>query len=259
VSAGTPGTCPQTRSVILTHGSVLFNALIPYIGLLLNQSPQRSGRRTLAIIDINLDIGDTIRAIDEILARGQTRQETAWEFLADQLEAVAKTVSDLDTMYLRLLGEIEDILMHSPLSRDRLDAAIQQIRTYRTDERLFGRLSEWRGIVEAAAFQPALKHRKYRSLASTLLSIDHALGIYIDRLGRVQAGETDHGRPDLSGMQVQLEAIAVELDSDERSGELLSEARESCEQAIRTYTRALASALAQLIGNARGDIALAHL
>ena len=60
-------------------------------------------------------------------------------------------------------------------------------------------------------------------------------------------------------MQVQLEVIAADLDSGKCSDEHLSEARESCEQAIRTYTRALALTLVQLIGNARGDIALAYL
>jgi hypothetical protein len=213
----------------------------------------------LATIDIDLGIADTIRAVNEILKRRKLQRETAWEFLADQLEAVSKTVSDLDTMYLGLLAEIEDVLMHSPLSRDRLDAAIKQTRTYCRDERLPLRLSEWRGAIEAAAFHPALKHRKYRPLASTLLSIEHALGIYLDRLQRLQSGETDRGRRDLRRMQLELEIIATDLDSDKRSDEHLSEAVESCEQAIRTYTRALALTLEQLIGNARGDIALAYL
>jgi hypothetical protein len=166
----------------------------------------------MAITNIDLGIADTIRAVDEILSRQEARRETAWEFLADQLEAVSKTVSDLDTMYLGLLAEFEDVLMHSPPSRDRLDAAIHQTRTYLTDERLPSRLSEWRGAIEAAAFHPALKHRKYRPLASALLSIEHALGTYIDRLERLQAGGTDRGRPDLRGMQVQLEVIAADLD-----------------------------------------------
>lgn len=213
----------------------------------------------MAITNIDLGIADTIRAVNEILSRREARRETTWEFLVDQLEAVSKTVSDLDTMYLGLLAEIEDVLMNSPPSRDRLDAAIHQSRTYLTDERLPLCLSDWRGAIEAAAFHPALKHRKYRPLASALLSIEHSLGIYIDRLERLQAGETDRGRPDLRGMQVQLEVIATDLDSGKCSDEHLSEARESCEQAIRTYTRALASTLVQLIGNARGDIALAHL
>jgi hypothetical protein len=213
----------------------------------------------MATIDIDLGIADTIRAIDEILARRESRRETAWEFLADQLEAVSKAVSDLDTMYLGLLAEIEDVVMHSPPPRDRLDAAIHQTRIYLTAERLPLCLSDWRGAIEAAAFYPELKHRKYRSLASTLLGIEHALGIYINRLERLQARETDRGRSDLSGMQVQLEVIVADLDGGKCSDEHLSEARESCEQAIRTYTRTLASTLEQLIGNARGDIALARL
>lgn len=136
-------------------------------------------------------------------------------------------------------------------------------------------LSEWRGVIEEAAFNPALKRRRYRLLASALRSIDDPLGRYIERLSRLQ-GEKIGGAPalvppmraetfakdrqwDLKTVLELLKLVAVQLGKDGKSGEGLEDPRDACEEAIRNYDRALSLALVQLIGHARQDLAMERL
>jgi hypothetical protein len=140
----------------------------------------------MAPIAIDVGIGDTLPAIDGIFERRESERGTVWDSLAHQLEAESLTVGDLDRMYFSLLAEIEDVFAQSEPSRKRLDAVIDQASIYCTDGRLILRLAEWRGIIQSTAFNRALKHRRYRVLASTLRSIDDPLRRYIERLYRLQ-------------------------------------------------------------------------
>jgi hypothetical protein len=233
----------------------------------------------MAPIAIDVGIGDTLQAIDGILARREYERATVWDSLARQLEAVSLTVGDLDRMYFTLLAEIEDVFAQTHPSRERLDAVIDQASIYCTDGRLTLRLAEWRGVIQSAAFNRALKHRRYRVLASTLRSIDDPLRRYIERLYRLQdrdAGSVpEFAQPmqteevteipaydqqwDLRTVLDLLKSVAVRLAEEEKLGEGLADPREACEEAIRNYDRALSLALAHLIGHARQDLAMERL
>jgi hypothetical protein len=225
---------------------------------------------------IAIDVGDTLQTISAILARRESERGTVWDSLAHQLEAVSLTVGDLDRMYFALLAEVEDIFTEPKPSRERIDAVIKQASTYCTDGRLTLRLAEWRGVVQGAAFNPALKHRRYRVLASTLRSIDDPLRRYIDRLRHLQEGDfsgvRELARPmqpgktsevgardqqwDLRTVLELLKLMAVQLGEVGTFGEGLADPGEACEEAIRNYDRALSLALVHLIGLARQDLAM---
>ena len=80
----------------------------------------------MTAIGIDLDIGDTVRAIDEILARRASAETTVWDSLRDELDAIAQTTMALDEMYLSLLTEIEDIIGKREPSAERIAAVIRQ-------------------------------------------------------------------------------------------------------------------------------------
>jgi hypothetical protein len=137
-------------------------------------------------IAIDLDIGNTLQAISGILARRDSERATVWDSLAYHLEAVSFAVGDLDRMYFSILAEIQNIFAEPKPSPERIETAIAQATIYCTDGRLALRLDEWRGVIEGAAFNRALKHRKFRTLVSTLRSIDDPLKRYIQRLYHLQ-------------------------------------------------------------------------
>ncbi len=230
-------------------------------------------------ISIDVGIGDTLQAIDRIMERREYQRDTVWDSLAHQLEALSVTVGDLDRMYFALLADVEDIFAQPQLSRERLAVVISQASIYCTDGRLTLRLVEWRGIVQGAAFNRALKPRRYRVLASTLRSIDDPLRRYIERLNRLQDRFASrvfefaqpmraeqvpevHARDqrwDLGTVLELLKSVAVRLAEDDKPSEGLADPREAREEAIRNYDRALSLALAHLIGHARQDLAMERL
>jgi hypothetical protein len=230
-------------------------------------------------IAIDVGIGETIQAINSILARRESDHATVWNALEHELQAVALTVGDLDRMYFALLGEIEDVFAHRPAPPERVEAVLSQVRTYCTDGRLTDRLAEWHGAIEEAAFSPVLKHRRYRALASTLRSIPEPLKRYIDRLYHLQDGDAAHvselvlptsisvisknnftdRRWDLRAVLELLRAEAFQLGEGNILDQGLTDPSEACEQAMRNYDRALSLSLAHLIGHARQELAMQPL
>ncbi len=130
------------------------------------------------------------------------------------------------------------------------------------------------GVIESAAFNHALKHRKYRTLVSTLRSIDDPLKRYVQRLYHLQSSISDpissaqsddaaESVPDdrewdLRTVLFLLKSIAVQVPDDELS-EAAADPIEACEQAMRNYDRALSLSLVHLIGYARQDLAMETL
>lgn len=227
-------------------------------------------------VAIDVGIGETLQAINGILARRESEHATVWDSLEHELQAVALTVGDLDRMYFLLLAEVEDVFADRLLSLERVDAVISQVRIYCIDGRLTERLAEWHGAIEEAAFNRALKHRRYRTLASTLRSIADPLGRYIDRLYHLQdAGIVDTREPagsipnlvtsensfhdrkwDLKAVLELLKIVARRLADKDGPREGLADPGDACEQAIRNYDRALSLSLVHLIGHARQELAM---
>jgi hypothetical protein len=147
----------------------------------------------MAPIAIDLDIGGTLEAIDAILARRDSGHATVWDSLAYQLEAVSFTVGNLDRMYFTVLAEMENVFAEPKPSPGRVEAVIAQATAYCTDGRLALRLDDWRGAIESAAFNRALKHRRYRTLVATLRSINDPLERYVKRLYHLQYGSSENG------------------------------------------------------------------
>jgi hypothetical protein len=218
----------------------------------------------MASIAIDVGIADTLRATNEILARHECERATVWEALGDQLQAVLLAVGDLDRVYFSLLAEIEDIFEKPEPSPERIAAVIDQAQRYCTDETLTLSLVAWRGAIQAAAFNRALRHRRYRDLASTLRSIDDPLQRYIERLMHLQAGTVpripaEDNEWDLRTVLELLRSGGHHLAEQGDVNKDASNPGEACEEAIRNYNRALSLALAQLIGHARQDLAMDRL
>jgi hypothetical protein len=233
----------------------------------------------MAPLSIDMGVADTLRVIDGILARRGSERAAVWQSLGSQLQAALDTVAELDRMYYSLLAEVEDIFEHSPLSLERITDVIDQAGVYCTDERLIGRLIEWRSAIQAAAFNPALKQRRYRDIAATLRSIDDPLGRYIERLWNLQNEDISSVRErlqqigtgnlaevpahdqrwDLRTVLELLKLVAASLADDGQYGQDLPSPAEACEEAVRNYDRALYLALAALIGHARQDLAMDRL
>lgn len=228
----------------------------------------------MAPIAIDLDLGNTLQAISGILACRDSERATVWDSLAYHLEAVSFAVGDLDRMYFSILAEIQNVFAEPKPSPERIETAIAQATIYCTDGRLALRLDEWRGVIESAAFNRALKHRKYRSLVSTLRSIDDPLKRYIQRLYHLQSNVSDPIDSsqtgdaaesvlddrgwDLRTVLVLLKSIAVQILDDQLS-EDAADPIEACEQAMRNYDRALSLSLVHLIGYAQQDLAMETL
>ena len=230
-------------------------------------------------IAINVDIADTLRAIDEILGRRGSEHAAVWQALGNKLQAALETVGELDRMYFALLAEIEDIFKQDPPASERITDVIHQADTYCTDDRLIGRLVEWRGEIQAAAFNHALKRRRFRDIAATLRSIDDPLGRYIERLGRLQTEDVSSVRQrlqqikagnttevptldqlwDLRTVLELLKMVAAQRSDNGQDGEVRLNPTDACEEAVRNYNRALYLAIAELIGHARQDLALDRL
>jgi hypothetical protein len=232
----------------------------------------------MAPIAIDVGVGDTLQAIDKILARRESERDTVWDSLERHLEAVSLTVGELDRMYFALLAEIEDIFAQPQPSRERTDTVIGQASTYCTNGRLTLRLAEWRGVIQGAAFNRILKRRRYRILASTLRSIDDPLRRYVERLYHLQGEEvlnvSSLVQPEQTGNNseslvydqqwdlrtvLELLKLMAAQPAENQFGEGLMDPSEACEEAIRNYDRALSLALVQLIGHARQDLAMERL
>ena len=210
-------------------------------------------------IAINVDIADTLQAIDEILGRRRSGRAAVWQSLGSQLQAALETAGELDRMYFALLAEIEDIFEQHPPSSERITDVIHQADIYCTDERLIGCLVEWRGEIQAAAFDHTLKRRRFRDIAATLRSIDDPLGRYIERLWRLQTEDVSSVRErvqqiragntavvptsdqqwDLRTVLELLKMVAARLPDNGQDGEGLLNPADACEEAVRNYNRAL--------------------
>ena len=219
----------------------------------------------MAPIAIDVGIGDTLKAINDILERRHVEHGEVWSALAGYLEAVSLAVGDLDRMYFSILAEIENILAQPKPRLERIESLIAQATIYCTDGRLTVRLAEWRGMIEAAAFNHTLTHRRYRTLASTLRSIDGPLRRYIQRLYHLetsggdvgcaaypQFGDTPEPVPDgrkwdLRTVLDLLKAEAPQLAREDQHPNDTFGISQACEDAIRNYDRALSLALAQLM------------
>jgi hypothetical protein len=214
----------------------------------------------MTAIGIDLDIGDTVRAIDEILARRASAEMTVWDSLRDELDAIAQTTMALDDMYLSLLTEIEDIVGQPELSAERVAAVIRQGHIYRSDRNLLGRLIELRAAVRVAAFHDDLKRRRYREISSTLRSIDARLGTYITRLQRFHNGEDSEAQEEGSHWDLKslLDLLARNASLGLRADDDIP-SMQACEEAIRNFDGALSEDLWSLIGRARQQLAMAHL
>jgi hypothetical protein len=211
-------------------------------------------------IGIDLDIGDTVRAIDEILARRASADTTVWDLLRDELDAIAQMTMALDEMYFSLLTEIEDIIEQPEPSAERIAAVIRQGHIYCSDRSLLGRLIQLHAAVRVAAFHEDLKRRRYREISSTLRSIDARLGIYIARLRRFQSGEDSEARDKGSRWDLKslLELLARKSSYGLRADDDIP-MMQACEEAIRNFDGALSEDLWSLIGRARQQLAMARL
>jgi len=231
------------------------------------------------LIAIDVDIADTLQLIDKIFTCRESEHATVWKSLGDKLQAVSLTVGELDNMYYRVLADMYDIFSQSKPDPKRIDDTIKQAQTYCTNTRLTFCLEEWQGEIQDAAFNHALKHHRYRELASTLRSIDGPLGRFIDRLSSLQSPDTSdvHERP--ARMQVsntpevstddkqwdlktvlEVVKLAAEHPVEEgQSGESPPDLADICEEAIRNYDRALSPTLALLIGHAMQELAMVGL
>jgi hypothetical protein len=119
---------------------------------------RQQGWWTISLIAIDVDIADTLQAIDKILTRRESEHATVWKSLGDKLQAVSLTVGELDNMYYRVLAEIDDIFSQSKPDTKRIDDVVKQAQTYCTDTRLTFCLEEWRGEIQGCGLRPRFEN-----------------------------------------------------------------------------------------------------
>lgn len=233
----------------------------------------------MSLIAIDVDIAGTLQVIDKILTRRESEHATVWKSLGDKLQAVSLTVGQLDNMYYTVLAEMNEIFSQSKPDTKCIHDVVKQAQAYCTNTKLAFCLQEWRGEIQAAAYDHTLKHHRYRELASTLRSIDGPLGKFIDRLSSLQSPDTSDVRegseriqtsdtPEVStddqqwDLKTVLEAVKSAYEhpvAQEQGSESRPNLADACEEAIRNYDRALSPTLALLIGHAQQELAMVGL
>ena len=217
------------------------------------------------VAPISVDIGTSgaLALIDHALTRRHDDRVSLWEALRAELQALSVAINTLDSLYVSLLGEFDDIARRREVSRIDLEAALREARRYCRDRQLMNRIVQLRAGIGVAAESEDLKKKRprerYRELAKTLKSIDERLGSYLNRQHRITQGsrvDSEEGteRTDLRRILDTFEPlISSEFEID---AELL---RELSEEAIRNSDSDLSEDLLGLIGKAQEQLSFLRL
>jgi hypothetical protein len=218
-------------------------------------------------VSVDVGVGDALRAIGEIRARRRDVEESVWSDLRHTLEAVSTAIRALDELYLDLLVELEDVVRGSDgeLDVERAREIAHQAHKYLHDRNLLSQLQELQGEIQAAAFHPKLRYRKfrgirYRGTASNLRSLDNRLSEYISRLKALQSEETETRTAPDGDIRWDLRTVIDYMEDSIKRGTLDGEyLAEMIEEAIRNFDGNLSETIFNLVGSTRVQLVLARL
>ena len=193
-------------------------------------------------VNIQLGIGDTIRAVKEILEKPQEafaqKQDETLSTLRQQLEVILKIVTQLESMFTEILRGFrnDDILRDPKTLKEHLD----QTNIFLESRELLQYLDPAIGSVEAATFSKRLEGEEYHDLVKGLRDLRRKLDLFRTALGR--SGRTGPGLPQL----MQLCYLADQ--QLKKSAPPDPKIPKVAEEALDKYDWALSSDIRKLIG-----------
>jgi len=137
-------------------------------------------------VKVDVGIAEAIRAIDEIVARRQSRKTKALAdfaaILSDDLDVCSEIVKTLDSLFIKLVRGFSDVKITNDPSL--LSSHVRETREYLSRRELLPRLEECIGAIKTASKDSRLKSRDHSELVSTLRSLASRLEFYRNKLGR---------------------------------------------------------------------------
>ena len=193
-------------------------------------------------INIDVGIGDTIRAVNEILAKPKEaltkKQDETLARLHQQLEVILKIVTKLESLFIEVLrGFKNDAILREP---NALKAHLSQTKTFLESRELLPYLDTAIGAVEAAAFSPRFEVADYQGLVEGLRELRAKLQLFRGALGR--GGLTGPGLPQLMQLCYLAEQQLV------KNGPVDQTIPQVAQQAFDNYDWRLSSDIRKLIG-----------
>lgn len=197
-------------------------------------------------INVDVGIGDTIRAIDEILSRSREgslkKQDEMLVRLRQQLEIILSIVTKLEELFIELLRAYRDEeILKNP---DALKSLIDQTSIFLESRKLLKHLEPAIGDVEAAAVSPRFGESKdYDEMVAGLHRLHEKLQVYRKALGA--GGNTGPGILQLQNLRFLSRQHLDTLDP------LIPKIAEVAQQAFDEHDWQLTSDIRKLIGIVR--------
>jgi FMN phosphatase YigB (HAD superfamily) len=142
-------------------------------------------------VNVELGIGDTIRAIGEIQNRAREEmrglQDKALTELREQLEVTLTVITKLENLFVDILRGYRTPEITG--NRDTLQEHLNQTRILLESRNLLPSLDTAMGAIEAAASSPRFKSADYREMVEGLRELERKL--YGWRMALVPSSSTD--------------------------------------------------------------------
>jgi len=197
----------------------------------------------IPIVNVELGIGDTIRAINEILGKPQNlltkKQDETLVRLRQQLEIILKIVTELESLFIEILrGFRNDEILENKRT---LKAHLNQTRTFLESRKLLPYLDTAIGAVEAAAFSPRFHESNYDEMVNGLRELRAKLHTFRGALGR-----NGHSGPGLPRLIQICALVEKQIATDEPVDINISK---TAKEAFDSYDWHLSSDIHKLIGS----------
>jgi len=137
-------------------------------------------------INVELGIGDTIRAINEILQQPKDqlikKQDESLTALRQQLEIVFTVVTKLEDLYIEILrGFKNEEILRDP---NALKAHVAQTNVFLESKKLIPYLEKSMGAIDGVAFNPRFEVADYQKMVEGLRDLRGKLHTFRGALGR---------------------------------------------------------------------------
>jgi hypothetical protein len=198
-------------------------------------------------VPIKVEAGRAAEAVEEILARRESREEDAWQNVLDDLEATRLLVEKINTLYIAVLDDVQALAPRLSENDEHRTMVLDQVDDFLREDSLFGTLRMLLGRIAATSQSRGLRGRRHRDFVTELRAIERAVDAYLAHLDRLQAGEVP---ADAEGNPLwNLVSVRAALVGDEPLPLSVL-----CEEAIRNRRRDLKYAVDGLTGKAEQHI-----
>jgi hypothetical protein len=215
------------------------------------------------MIDVELELGDIVRAVNEILARKEERKDAVWADVIASCDALDTLVGRLNDLYVTLLDDIQFAFAPSDraqneeegLTEDDLrSAAIERIHRFLHDDNLIQLLGNLQGRIHVASTSRRTRRRRYREIVSALRGLDLSVNAYVEFL-KTLSSETGEPAEGDNPQRIGIAEVLRYLEAREGTDQL----HHLCEEAIRNRRLDLVRAIRTLAGEARQHIRMEPL